>query len=186
MSMGRTWTSDSGEGRYDKGSIINMVCFAPARHPPPSYAFPVFHAVLPHISLKEMHARLTAYPNAGRLRTCLSFKIDDDISVEMVKDVIAGLPNVTEVEMNALSRILCGGRKLRRRLAKKDVRFRSLGDLLSEPEATQAVWEFIRRSGKFKLWITRAQRVLDRRKAKRKHTAESRGEKDDSREDWED
>ncbi|KAH8927893.1 hypothetical protein BT69DRAFT_681548 [Atractiella rhizophila] len=77
-------------------------------------------------------------------------------------------------------------RKLRRRLAKKDVRFRSLGDLLSEPEATQAVWEFIRRSGKFKLWITRAQRVLDRRKAKRKQTAEARGEKDDSREDWED
>ncbi|KAH8927987.1 hypothetical protein BT69DRAFT_663637 [Atractiella rhizophila] len=29
MSMGQTWTSDSGEGRCDKGSIINMVCFAP-------------------------------------------------------------------------------------------------------------------------------------------------------------
>ncbi|KAH8913696.1 hypothetical protein BT69DRAFT_1344241 [Atractiella rhizophila] len=54
-------------------------------------------------SVKEMHARLTAYPNAGRLWTHLSFvSEDDDISVEMAKDVIAGAPNVRYLGMNAL------------------------------------------------------------------------------------
>ncbi|KAH8923371.1 hypothetical protein BT69DRAFT_1281525 [Atractiella rhizophila] len=53
------------------------------------------------VSVKEMHARLTAYPNAGRLRTSLSFE-RDDISVEMVKDIIAGAPNVTKVRMDAI------------------------------------------------------------------------------------
>ncbi|KAH8929627.1 hypothetical protein BT69DRAFT_1276128 [Atractiella rhizophila] len=77
-------------------------------------------------------------------------------------------------------------KKLRSRLRKKDIKFRSLSDLLSEPEATQAVWEFIRKSGKFSLWIKRAQRVLDRRKEERKKRAESRGEEQEEREEWED
>ncbi|KAH8920311.1 hypothetical protein BT69DRAFT_1336567 [Atractiella rhizophila] len=77
-------------------------------------------------------------------------------------------------------------KKLRARLRKKDIRFRSLKDLLSEPEATQAVWEFSQKSGKFNLWIKRTQRVLDRRKEKRKQMAESRGEEEEFREEWED
>ncbi|KAH8918685.1 hypothetical protein BT69DRAFT_1337960 [Atractiella rhizophila] len=51
------------------------------------------------VSVKEKHARLTAYPNAGHLWTSLS--VDDDISIAMAKDVIAGSPNVTEVAMDA-------------------------------------------------------------------------------------
>ncbi|KAH8923237.1 hypothetical protein BT69DRAFT_1333997 [Atractiella rhizophila] len=77
-------------------------------------------------------------------------------------------------------------KKLRSRLRKKDIKFRSLSDLLSEPEAMQAVWEFIRKSGKFSLWIKRAQRVLDRRKEEREKRAESRGEEQEEREEWED
>ncbi|KAH8922137.1 hypothetical protein BT69DRAFT_1370339 [Atractiella rhizophila] len=54
-------------------------------------------------SMKERHARLKAYPNAGRLWTSLQFarRFDNDISVKMAKDVIAGSPNVMEVEMDA-------------------------------------------------------------------------------------
>ncbi|KAH8922142.1 hypothetical protein BT69DRAFT_268801 [Atractiella rhizophila] len=56
------------------------------------------------VSVKELHARLTSYPNAGHLRTSLWFikQPDNDISVEMAKDVIAGSPKVTLVRMNAI------------------------------------------------------------------------------------
>ncbi|KAH8924488.1 hypothetical protein BT69DRAFT_1296362 [Atractiella rhizophila] len=54
-----------------------------------------------HVPLRELHARLTANPNAGHLRTSLSFG-GGGISVETAKDVIAGSPNVTEVWMDAL------------------------------------------------------------------------------------
>ncbi|KAH8914736.1 hypothetical protein BT69DRAFT_997265 [Atractiella rhizophila] len=55
------------------------------------------------VSVKELHARLTAYPNAGHLWTTLVFWIkDDDVSGEMAKDVIAGVPNVTSVRMDAI------------------------------------------------------------------------------------
>ncbi|KAH8922124.1 hypothetical protein BT69DRAFT_1370298 [Atractiella rhizophila] len=53
------------------------------------------------VSIKEMHARLTAYPNAGHLWRSLWFKEDYDVSVEMAKDVIAGSPNVTVVWIDA-------------------------------------------------------------------------------------
>ncbi|KAH8930388.1 hypothetical protein BT69DRAFT_1328021 [Atractiella rhizophila] len=50
---------------------------------------------LSEVSVKEMYARLTAYPNAGRLWTYLLFESeDDDISIAMAKGVIAGSPNV--------------------------------------------------------------------------------------------
>ncbi|KAH8921499.1 hypothetical protein BT69DRAFT_1335503 [Atractiella rhizophila] len=50
------------------------------------------------VSMKKRHARLKAYPNAGRLWTKLWFWEEDyDVSVEMVKDVIAGSPNVRSV-----------------------------------------------------------------------------------------
>ncbi|KAH8927306.1 hypothetical protein BT69DRAFT_1317044 [Atractiella rhizophila] len=56
-----------------------------------------------NVSVKEKHACLTAYPNAGRLWTYLSFvSEDDDISGEMAKDVIAGALHVTDVYMDAL------------------------------------------------------------------------------------
>ncbi|KAH8929816.1 hypothetical protein BT69DRAFT_1328465 [Atractiella rhizophila] len=54
-----------------------------------------------HVSVKEKHARLTAYPNAGHLWTSLRFQ-NQPISVEMAKDVIAGSPNVTSVRMEAI------------------------------------------------------------------------------------
>ncbi|KAH8922107.1 hypothetical protein BT69DRAFT_1298175 [Atractiella rhizophila] len=56
------------------------------------------------VSVKEMHARLTAYPNAGHLWRSLSFEreLDDGISVAMAEDVIAGSPNVTYVYMDAI------------------------------------------------------------------------------------
>ncbi|KAH8922145.1 hypothetical protein BT69DRAFT_1320412 [Atractiella rhizophila] len=56
-----------------------------------------------HVSTKEMHARLKAYPNTGHLCTYLLFDSgNDDISVEMAKDVIAGSPNVTNVYLDAI------------------------------------------------------------------------------------
>ncbi|KAH8927959.1 hypothetical protein BT69DRAFT_1277447 [Atractiella rhizophila] len=56
------------------------------------------------VSVKEMHARLTAYPNAGRLWTSLWFRkqLVNDISVDRAKDVIAGSPNVTYVHLDAI------------------------------------------------------------------------------------
>ncbi|KAH8924480.1 hypothetical protein BT69DRAFT_75682 [Atractiella rhizophila] len=54
-----------------------------------------------YVSMKEMHARLTAYPNAGYLWRSLWFKEDYDVSVEMAKDIIAGSPNVTDMYMDA-------------------------------------------------------------------------------------
>ncbi|KAH8922125.1 hypothetical protein BT69DRAFT_1298184 [Atractiella rhizophila] len=57
-----------------------------------------------HVSVKELHARLTAYPNAGHLWTYIAIErsFEDDVSIEMVKDVIAGSPNVEAVWMDAL------------------------------------------------------------------------------------
>ncbi|KAH8924464.1 hypothetical protein BT69DRAFT_1349412 [Atractiella rhizophila] len=55
------------------------------------------------LSIKERLARLKQYPHAGRLWRFLKFtELDEDISGEMVKDVIAGSPNVTKVYLDAI------------------------------------------------------------------------------------
>ncbi|KAH8916190.1 hypothetical protein BT69DRAFT_1340478 [Atractiella rhizophila] len=51
-------------------------------------------------SLKEKYARLRLYPYAGRLWTRL--RLEGDTNVAMVKEIIAGSPNVTEVYVDAL------------------------------------------------------------------------------------
>ncbi|KAH8927954.1 hypothetical protein BT69DRAFT_661776 [Atractiella rhizophila] len=55
------------------------------------------------VSMKDRYARLKQYPHAGRLWTSLQFErmFEDDVSVEMAKDIIAGSPNVTTVRMDA-------------------------------------------------------------------------------------
>ncbi|KAH8925454.1 hypothetical protein BT69DRAFT_1348715 [Atractiella rhizophila] len=76
---------------YSAGSILSQVCKLWRTIALPYWGEPA--------SAAEAYARLAFYPGAGRMWKRLHFK--ERVSIEVVKVVIEGSPNVTEVELNA-------------------------------------------------------------------------------------